>query len=422
MIINPKKILVCYNTAAGISAQARADSQEAAEYYATMRNLDPVHVQGFDFGSVDTIAAPTGRDAFRAGALAAIDAYITANAIEGVLLSINCPSGYGTGAAETYPNKALCRVVGDSTRILAGAATQGPLCGLPNYATETYGPGEDATKEPWYRVRLRVANNATPPFCYDIRNAANNTIWGAPHYKQTPCGRLGYHSGFSDSLSIAKRCVDDAVWFEQNGNPANEPFLFGFSTRTTDGFLGQGHIWDAYRQLHAHVGAVHTYDGNWNNTASRKYAANDWSWEQPEITIPDQATWLMGGGPNIELWGWLGTGFENNGSAYLSSVTFKRGAFMFESTSAKVSHHSLPNGACACIIPYTEPTTAGLPEIGGLVYFMLRGFSLEEATIATMIYSGNSEMAEVWGDPYYSPLNKIRYSKTGGISVGGNGV
>lgn len=414
MIANPKKLMVIHNT-------QYANSLTAAQYYAAARGLDTAHIQGYDLGTSDTITSPTARDAFRAGALAAINTYIINNNIEAVLLSICCPAGYDTGDGSGLPIKSLCRVIGDAPQVLAGIATTGPRCDKPNLQQTEYGPGGVVgTHVPWYRIRLFNTNAVSSGYCTDWRNAANGTQWGAPYYKQIPCGRLGYHNAdlSTDSLATAQRCVDDAVWFEQNGNPANEPFLFGFSDRTA--LMEQGNIWDAWNMLHEHVGTVHAYDGDYANLAATKYAARNWSWPQPAITIPDQATWLMGGGPNIELWGWLGTGLNNNNDVYLPSVTFKRGSWMFESTSQFVSKHAIPAGACAAILPLAEPTSTGLPEISGLVYFLLRNFSLEEATIATMSFNGSADQCEVWGDPYYSPLNKVRYSKAGAAAGSGD--
>lgn len=413
MITNPKKLMVIYNS----NAATITNSLAAAQYYAAARNLDTTHIQGYDFGIAANIVGAAARDAFRAGALTQIRDYIINNSIEAVLLSIGCPESYDTVDGTATPYKSLCRVIGDAAGILAGVATTGPHCGKPNRQLVTYGPqGNAATHKSWTQVKMRIGNTDAHGYSYDYRTAPNV---GA---KQTPCGRLGFHNAdpTTDSLAVAQRCVDDAIWFERNGNPADEPFLFGFSDRAA--LLEQGNIYDAWRQLHEHVGTVHVYDGDYLNAANTKHVAQNWSWSLPDVTIPDQATWLMGGGPNIELWGWLGTGFNNNNNAYLPSVTFKRGGWMFESTSSFVSRHAIMAGACAAIGPLGEPFTPGLPEIGGLVYFLLRNFSLEEATIATMSYNGSADQCEVWGDPYYSPLNKIRYSKLGGVSAGMNGA
>lgn len=406
MIANPKKLMLIHNT-------RFANSLTAAQYYASKRGCDTAHIQGYDLGIAANIVGATDRDAFRAGALTQIRNYILANGIEAVLLSIGCPGQMDTVNGTATPYKSLCRVIGDADRILNGVATTGPNCGKPNLQETAYGPdGVAGTHKSWTRVRMRVAGPANSGYGYDYRTVANyNGV-----YKQTPCGRLGYHEAdpAGDSLTIAQRCVDDAVWFEQNGNPASEPFLFGFSDRA--GLLEQGNIWEAWNQLHEHVGTVHVYDGNFQNAALSKYSAQNWSWSLPTVTISDQATWLLGGGPALELWGWLGTGLENNVFNWLPSATFKRGGWMFESTSTFGSRSCINRGGCAAIGPMSEPYAAGLPEIGSLVYFLLRNFSLEEATIATMSYNGPADQCEVWGDPYYSPLNKIRYGKLAGVA------
>ena len=417
MITNPKKLMAIYNS----NAATVANSLAAAQYYAMARNLDPAHIQGYDLGEAANISGATNRDAFRAGALTQIRDYIINNSIEAVLLSIGCPAHMDTVDGTGTSSKSLCRVIGDAPRVLAGVATTGPACGKPNRQATVYGRGGSAAiHKSWTQVRMRIGNTDTSGYGYDYRTVPDSTSFGAS--KQTPCGRLGYHNGdpTTDSLALAQRCVDDAIWFEQNGNPADEPFLFGFADRSA--LLEQGNIWDAWQQLHEHVGIAHVYDGDYLNAANTKHAAQNWSWELPEVTILNQAAWLMGGGPNIELWGWLGAGFNNNDNAYLPSVSFKRGGWMFESTSSFVSKYAIPAGACAAIGPIGEPYPPGLPEIGGLVYFLLRNFSLEEATVATMSYNGNADQCEVCGDPYYSPLNKIRYSKTGGMSAGGDGA
>lgn len=408
MIVNPKKMMVIYNT----HAATIANSQAAAEYYAAARGLDSAHVQGYDLGNAANIVGTVARDAFRAGALTDIQAYITANSIEAVLLSIGCPNQMDTVDGGATPYKSLCRVIGDAGYILAGPATRGPACGKRNVQQTVYGrDGIEGTHKSWIQVRMRNLGD-TAPYSYDPRTAG--AVFG---HTQIPCGRLGYHNAdpVQDSLAIAQRCVDDAIWFEQNGNPANEPFLFGFADRTL--LMEQGNVWDAWNQLHEHVGTAHVYDGNYLNAANTKYAAQNWSWPLPTVTIPDQATWLMGGGPALELWGWLGTGFNNNNSAWTPSATFRRGGWMFETTSTFVSKYAITQGGCAAIGPLSEPYNVGLPEIGGVVFYLIRGFSLEEAVLATMAENGNADQCEVWGDPYYSPLAKVPYGKQAGVVV-----
>lgn len=93
---------------------------------------------------------------------------------------------------------------------------------------------------------------------------------------------------------------------------------------------------------------------------------------------------------------------------------------MFESTSDGVSKYSLSNGACCAVVPVQEPYTYGLPEISGLMWLLLHGFSMEEAAIGSMTtdtYGGRS--TEVWGDPFYTPFVRLRVKRGGGSASGG---
>lgn len=405
-----------------------ANSKTVADYYAAVRGLDTAHVQGYDFGTADIITSPTNRNAFRNGVLTQIRDYIQANGIEGVAVSINCPLRYefDETISPDYDGEAsFCRVIGGADRIVTLGGNTQPFNQMNIMGgTATYWPPGSTNGKFWVTQRLQIYPTF-PAYCYDYRVNGKipiNDGAGPIAYTYVPCGRIGYHVGMgSDDAALAMRCIDDAVWFEQNGNPAAETMLFGFSSRA--GTIMWGNVWQAYHYLTGRINCE-TYDGNFNNSSGSKYSTHAWGFEKPAITIANQATWLQGGGPTKILWGWLGAGFENNGAAYLPSVSFRRGAWMFEATSSNVSGISLTAGACAAVCPVQEPYTDGLPEISGLTWLLLHGFSLEEATICstlTSTYGGRS--IEVWGDPFYSPLNKVILGKTlaAGMSASGHG-
>lgn len=423
MILDKEKVFVIYNT-----DDASGDSQTVAEYYATARGLTSAYVQGFALGTTDVILYAAAA-AYRAGVLTDIKTAIdAAGDIEGIVISINCPIEVDLdNAVGNYLDKAsLCKTIGSIDRVVGApnvlplidveltyrdidyidGQNEGPTYDAVDVMRRHYGPSTGGTLGAPEHLK-----DGTP--VPDWRNAGS--LRGE---KTLPCGRLGHHSGFTDSAVLAIRCIDDAIWFEQNGDPSISPILIGMAERATNLLHCNGY--DVYHLLNGKISPIHTYDGDYGNNASSKYAAHNYTYDLPVITIPDQATWLSGGGPVIDLWGWLGTGFENNGDVYKDSVNFLRGAWMFESTSTDVSSNSLLNGACCSIGPIMEPTVSGVPTINGLARMLLQGYSMMEAEMCSypLASAQISWHPEVWGDPLYTPMGALAFSRHGG-SVSG---
>lgn len=383
-----------------------ANSLTAANYYVAARGLSASHVQGYALGSVDIIPLAS-RDAFISGTLTQIRDYIDANGIEGVVLSINCPRTLtvdsGGLPAESY-QKSLCKIIGNARHYVSLGGSNS------TYANDFVIPANTGWPIPnpnpgnqWNHVSPRQPL-LTNQRIYDLRQ-----IVMSDGLLPIPCGRMGWKTAGSvgsDSLALAKQHVDDAVWFENNGNPANEPVLIGMSDRATDGYISFGNFFHAYKLLEGRGPLLHTYEGNYAGTAARTYSARPWGFTKPNITITNQVGFLTGGGPVHSLWGWLGGGLENTGNVYLPSVSFKRGSWMYEATSTAVSQYSLGAGACACIAPLSEPLTAGIPETSSFLEHLMRGMCFMEAEMATT--SGSLMVSETWGDPLYSPFTKLR--------------
>ena len=215
----------------------------------------------------------------------------------------------------------------------------------------------------------------------------------------------------SDDDTLAIRCIDDAIWYEQNGDPANSPMMFGMSTRAV--YMAHGNVYAAWKHA-VNLGLKNTlrYNGNHDGSASSKWAGADWGYPEPSWSVVDAASWLNAGGPALDIWGWVGTGMENYAGDMVempdNSAVIKRGAWVFEATSGNVSGQLIPHGICAAICPVHEPYSNGIPEISGLVNYLLLGFSLEEAAQMSCDYSFASS-AEVWGDPFYVPFNRLSY-------------
>lgn len=423
MILNPGKVLVIYNT-----SDASGNSQAVAEYYAAARGLG--HVQGYALGLVGRIAYAS-MAGFRSGVLTDIQTYIDANGIEGIVLSINCPRDAFVQNGSTYNEVAsLCKIIGNCWRVTATADTKPyvTLARSPWGATDVDGSNDGSSQK--FMVIEAAASGTFDPNAAPSRRVYDWRLAQTGSTDTLPCGRLGYFTGsFNDDVTLAERCIDDALWFEQNGNLASEPMLFGLSSRggnpaLSGGYapLTYGNVYGAYRLLHDQVGAVHTYEGNSAGSAGCKYEDDSWGFAKPPISITDQVAFLAGNGPVVDVWGWLGTGAENIGNVWTGSVVWRRGGWMFESTSTDVSKHALLNGACACVIPVTEPTTSGLPEITGMTRQLLRGFSLMEAEMCSLPTSFlgpyYSCYSEVWGDPLYSPLAKLGYGRSAQVAAG----
>lgn len=414
MILDPTKTVVIYNT-----ADTSGGSQSVAEYYAAARNLG--HVLGVDLGLTYVIPYAS-MPAFRVGALTTIRDYLDANAIEGVVLSINCPK---MAQARPYTDwtdiSSLCKIIGNCWDVIATADTQ------PKN-TLYRGIWRMTALDGSYDAAYQSFNVYESALSYDYNVAApvspRRIDWRqSPHYggtKTIPCGRLGLPTGtFADDATLALRCIDDAVWYERNGDPGASTMLFGLSSRGADPAtyapLTVGNVAFAHHVLASLVCGVEVYDGNYAGVAGTKYAAHNWQFAQPTITIPDAVTFLAGSGPVKSVWGWLGTGAENTGTAFTGSVQFERGGWMFESTSTDVSKHALSVGACACICPVTEPGVSGLPEIGGLSRQLARGMSMMEAELcsgAPQFVQVSGLYAEAWGDPLYTPFSGSRRGRS----------
>lgn len=392
-----------------------ANSQTVAEYYATARGIPAGNVQGFALGTASTIGTTNAtRDTFRNGVLTDIRDYCTANAIESVALSICCPRFYGhdpenltrpEGIYNSDRYSAFCRTISDADRIVTVGGAQAARTLMPINSSHTlnFGGAKSATG-------FRLKNGTV--FIFDWRDA---TLTAA--YDHVFCGRLGYSTGTlsTDSVSLAERCIDDAIWYEENGDPATSPIIFGMSTRTT--YLEHGNVYAAWRNA-VNTGCRNTlkYDGDHDNTPSSKWSGHDWGYDEPEWDIPDTQVWLNGGGPLFDMWGCLGTGLENNAGEVsdlaVNSVNIQRGAWVFESTSTNVSGQCIPHGLTAAICPLQEPYSNGVPEISGLMQYLLMGFSIEEACVMSCSYT-QACSTEVWGDPYYTPFKNLKFGSYG---------
>lgn len=399
MIIDPTKVMVIHNT-------SYPSSLTAANYYVAARSLNPSYIQGYAFGTVEVIPLAS-RDAFISGTLTQIRDYINANGIQGIVLSINCP-GYltidsGVFAPSSY-ERSLCKIIGNARHYVSLGGNNFTYNDQFVIPKNTGWPiGNPAPGNQWSHASFcKPLENNVP--LYDPRQ-----IVMGDGLLPIPCGRMGYkqiNNLGSDSSSLAAKHVDDAVWFEKNGNPALESMLVGMSDRTTDGWISWGNFFHAYKLLEGRMATIHTYDGNYANAANAKYTARSWGFTKPPITISNQANFLTGSGPLLSLWGWLGGGLENTGSAYLPSVSFKRGSWMAELTSSDPSKYSLNAGACACICPLHEPFSSGLPEASGFLTLLMRGMCFMEAEFGS---NGSSiMMTEAWGDPLYTPFNLLR--------------
>lgn len=412
-MIDWDKVAVIHNT-------QYANSQEVAEYYATARGIPAGNVQGFALGTAAIIGSTNAsRDTFRNGVLTNIRDYCSSNGIEAVALSICCPRRYGhdpenvTRPGVVYASdrySAFCRAISDADRIVTVGGSQAAQTLLPVNASfqMNFGGTKSASG-----IRL---NNGTS-FLFDWRGA---TLSAA--YDHVFCGRLGYGNETisADSVALAKRCIDDAIWYETNGNPATSPIIFGMSTRT--GYLEHGNVYAAWRKA-VNAGCLNTlkYNGDHDNSAGSLWSAHDWGYAEPSWDIPDTQVWLNGGGPVFDMWGCLGTGLENNAGEVanlaVNSVSIQRGAWVFESTSSNVSGQCIPHGLTAAVCPVQEPFSTGVPEISGFMQYLLMGFSMEEACVMSCRYTGACS-TEVWGDPFYSPFANFPFGSYGqGIGI-----
>lgn len=406
-MINWSKVAVFYNT-------QYAASQEVAEYYADARGIPAGNVQGFALGTNAIIGTTNAtRDTFRNGVLTAIRDFCATNLIEAVALSICCPRRYGHNpeyvlqVGEFDPKKysAFCRTISDADRIvtLGGSQAAQTLMPINTSHSMTFDGAKTA-------IGFRLKNGVN--FIFDWREA---TLTAA--YDHVFCGRLGYGTGTiaADSVELAKRCIDDAIWYETNGDPTISPIIFGMSTRTT--YLEHGNVYAAWRKA-VNAGCKNTlkYNGDHDNAPGSKWSGHSWGYPEPEWDIPDTAIWLHGGGPIFPMWGCLGTGLENNGgevaSLAVNSVDIQRGAWVFESTSSNVSGQCIPHGLTAAVCPLQEPFSTGVPEISGFMQYLLMGFSIEEACVMSCSFS-QACSTEVWGDPYYTPFNNLVFGNYG---------
>lgn len=459
MIIDRKKVLVLHNT-------AYSSSKTVADYYVAARGLDPAHVLGFDFGTSGYITDLSG---FIASTLSPIANYIDANGIRAVVLSINIPTKVRQFVTSPQYNgdSSLCRAISFAREIIA-----------TNNARPVH----------WLRVNAKfisstgfatISDAALTPTDY-IFNFVDDT---PPSPPGIPCGRLGYHAGMgSDDSALAIRCIDDAIYYERNGNPRAEAVVFGLSTRVA--YMTQGNAYLAYSAMRSAIATAHVYDGNFDNRSSASYSAGytslPWSFSRPPVTIPSASQFLLsgrtlikttgsgsfsagetvqsgtatgvvridGGGGSVILergassagwnvganlvglssgtsrvisavqigsgtptpipvWGWIGLGAENIGDAWADSVSFSRGSWMLESTSSGISKYSLARGACCAVVPIQEPYNLGLPMLGSFASRLIDGYSIEEAVFASTLTGQYANSCEVWGDPLYSPFDRI---------------
>lgn len=391
--LNWGDIMVIYNT-------AFAESQTVAEYYATQRGIPSGNVVGYALGTSWIIGAynelkhpigsDTERDNFRAGPLTDIRDFCSANNIKGIAVSIRCPDMY------TFDDKPLTIdgeggvasmvfTMCNAASVLAGAPTDAPGTSLPLVESSSRGLQSKVPAENWSAVLDWTYVTPTDPI-----------IFG---------GKLG--KGFepslvNDSVALATTCIDDAIWFENNGVPENEPALFGYSFRVA-GWMDCAQLYWAHDTLAHKLGQVHTYNGNYNSRPSSFWNDSKYDVPAPEFTIPDAELFLNGtsGAPPIDVWFWVGLGMENViNTLFYPSVTFKRGAFFFESTSGGVGRYGIAHGACATVCPVTEPYANGLPGLTALSHFLGLGFTVAEAVAQSC--AGRQTVA--YGDPFYSPF------------------
>jgi hypothetical protein len=406
-MIDWTKVAVIYNS-------QYANSQDVAEYYADARGINPAFVQGYDLGT-GLIAGTTNaaRDTFRNGPLTAIRDFCTENSIEAVAVSICCPRRYGynpeyvlqQGEYDTKQYSAFCRAITDADRIVTLGGTR--------------------PAKPLLRIAYQILSfgGTKTTSCMRLTDVAGNLIFdwrGADlleSYRHILCGRLGHAAETlaTDDVALAKRCIDDALWYEINGDPTQSPIMFGMSTRI--GGLSHGNVYAAYRSaINTGLKNLLTYDGNFNNNPDSKWAADDWGYSEPTWTIPDTGVWFGGGGPIVDIWGCVGTGLENNAGAVgnlpVNSVNIQRGAWVFESTSSNVSGVCIPHGLTAAVCPVQEPYGNGVPEISGLFHYLLMGFSIEEACVMSCEHTFSSS-TEVWGDPFYTPFKRLKFGNAG---------
>lgn len=412
-MIDWSKVAVFHNT-------QYANSQEAAEYYATARGISAGNVQGFAMGT-GVIAGTTNatRDTFRNGVLTDMRDFCTANGIEMVVLSICCPRRYGhnpeyvlqQGEFDPYKYSAFCGAISDADRIvtLGGAQAAEKLLNVGNFYLN-FGGAKTALA-----MRLRSGGNLATDSGTPIFDWRGSTL--TANYKHVFCGRLGYATSAlaDDSVALAKRCVDDAIWYEANGNPQTSPVMFGMSTRVT--LLEHGNVYSAWRSaVNTGIRNTLSYNGNHDGEASSKWAADDWGYPEPEWSISDTPAWLHGDGPVKDIWGCVGTGMENNAGDIIqmpvTSANIQRGAWVFESTSDNTSGQCIPHGLTAAICPVQEPYAVGVPEISGLVQYLLMGFSITEAADMSSKYF-QAISYEAWGDPLYKPFNNFRFGCAG---------
>lgn len=148
-----------------------ANSKTVADYYAAARALDPAHVRGYDFGTADAITSPVNRDAFRNGVLTDIAAYIAANGIQGVAVSINCPSRYQNDetANPDYTGYAsLCLTIGSAHWVTHLGGNTRPFNPLNVLLENAYWPEDNTASKAWSRSRLRAFPILIPgAYCTD---------------------------------------------------------------------------------------------------------------------------------------------------------------------------------------------------------------------------------------------------------------
>lgn len=437
MKLDKAKVMVIYNTNASVASM----SEEVADYYIAARELDATHKQGYDFGT-STVISSTTTPTYAAfmttgGILEAIRSYISANNIEGVVLSTNLPHmGYfdetQIGASAYLGRASLGKIIGcsdylfqryptDNTAKPEQGLSMGEVGVTEKVIDDFYGTPVTAGGNSGFKVvtcRTATGDYGNDPFAYDWRDSPAVTV-NSIVCNIVPCGRLGYGkvTVTNDIRTEAKRMIDDAVWAESNVSPKTAPIVVGFSQRNGgEPSLAIGQYYAAYRLLvDAGISNLHTYEGNYDDAASSKYSAGTHTWPLPSISITNQVEFLSGNRATpLDVWGWIGAGHENNGTVYTGSVSFQRGAWMFEATSSAVSHGCLQNNGCAAVIPMQEPETAGIPETSGFVWHLLHGASMMEAELMSTGVSWPVP-SEVHGDPLYTPFVNSGISRSKGI-------
>ena len=420
MIADPKKIVVIYNT-----DDTSGNSSAIADYYISARGLDPALKKGYALGTVNLVPYATASSASFLSLLTQIGTDLDAALAQGVVLSINCPTRVqiSTTFGNYQDNASLCRVIADAKRVGAAAGTF-PKMSIgraparltnPNDWSFTNGVEDMYVTYPAQTARTFAVTNPTTPRQMDWRATGSVDADGSTR----PCGRIGKPDTLAHDVDLAKRIIDDAVWFEQHGNPRSESVMFGYSYRAAN-FMHHGQLQMAYNYLRPRIGHAHVYDGAINGQGG--FSTRTWDFTMPKVTVKDQVKWLTGGGPKLRLWGWLGTGLMNpvDITAHLASVDFARGGWMFESTSKPISVPALDAGACAVIYPTGEPFAEGLPVIGSLGMLLAHGYSIMEAVdialypnIATSAYEYRIECG---GDPLYTPFVRVSGALVSGLS------